>query len=316
MRRVALLILATLLAGCGSDDDEAATTVAATTTGQSVAWAVAFVRDGSLVLRTSVDAAGAPITPGLAFRRVIDRNPAFSPDGASIAFVSDRGELPQDDVYVLGVGGAEPRQLTNDVRIELEPVWLDTKTIAFVSCAIDFSECELVQVRATGEGRRRLRPKLSGTMEIAVARGGKRLVYAMGEPLQLDLYSAFPGGGAERQLTRTAGRDHEPAVALDGRIAFAHDEGAPGSPRDIYVLDSEGRSPRRLTNDAADDAAPAWSPDAERIAFVRTGGAGGADSEVWVMNADGTCAEALTVNERPDAQPVWDPRHAPGPLAC
>ena len=310
MRRAAVLAgLALLLAGCGGDDEEAATTTAS-----RADWAIAFVRDGSLSLRSSLDT-GGPITRGSAFRRVVDRNPAFSPDGESIAFVSDRGERPQDDVYVLPVGGGEPRRVTDDARIELEPVWRDATTLVFVSCAIDFGECELAQVRATGGSRERLRG-VEGPLELAQVRDGT-LVYARPAgaalDLELDLYSMPLAGGEERRLTSEPGRDHEPDVAHDGRIAFARDAGAPGLARDIYVMDANGSEVRRLTDAPADDLAPAWSPDGERIAWVRSGGG---DPELWVMNADGTCAQALTQNTAADVQPVWDPRYRPGPLDC
>ena len=39
-----------------------------------------------------------------------DRHPRFSPDGAQIAFTSDR--MGNDDLYVVSAGGGEPRQVT------------------------------------------------------------------------------------------------------------------------------------------------------------------------------------------------------------
>ena len=61
-----------------------------------------------------------------------------------------------------------------------------------------------------------------------------------------------------------------PAISPAGNfVAFAW-EGEGGDNFDIYVrVDRWQLLARRLTNDAAADHAPAWSPDGQRIAFVR-----------------------------------------------
>lgn len=312
MKWAASALVALALAACSGENEAARVDPPAPTrTAPTESWAIAFVRDGSLALRASGGVATA-ITPGSALRRVVDRSPAFSPDGMSIAFVSDRGETPQDDLYVLRVGGGGPTRLTEDLRIEIGPAWRDRRRLVFVSCAVNVTDCQLAQVDVESGARTVLRDVLEPG-EIAVGSEGE-LVYADGDPLslELDLYSGSLGGARPARLTRGSGRDHEPALAPDGRIAHARDASVPGSGRDIYVLGA-GAAPRRLTTDPADDSAPAWSPDGERIAWVRQGSE---DSELWMMNADGSCARPLTDNALPDAEPSWDPRRSPGRLRC
>ena len=70
-------------------------------------------------------------------------------------------------------------------------------------------------------------------------------------------------------------------------------------------MDADGADQTNLTNDPADDFAPAWSPDGTMIAFTRSSGG---DAEIYVMNADGTGQTNLTNN--PDADevsPAWSP---------
>jgi Tol biopolymer transport system component len=56
-----------------------------------------------------------------------------------------------------------------------------------------------------------------------------------------------------------------------------------------------------LTNSAADDRAPAWSPDGTKIAFVRRG-------DIFVMDADGSNPTNLTYSQSMDNQgPAWSP---------
>ena len=69
--------------------------------------------------------------------------------------------------------------------------------------------------------------------------------------------------------------------------------------------DRDTNPPINLTNDAADDSGPAWSPDGEMIAFTsdRTG-----DDEIWRMGADGTDPTNLTRSRNSqDIQPDWQP---------
>jgi Tol biopolymer transport system component/DNA-binding winged helix-turn-helix (wHTH) protein len=64
--------------------------------------------------------------------------------------------------------------------------------------------------------------------------------------------------------------ESDPAISADGqRIAFVQREaGALGS-ADIYIRNLADGSVTRLTDNAASDRMPAWSPDGLRLAFVR-----------------------------------------------
>lgn len=74
--------------------------------------------------------------------------------------------------------------------------------------------------------------------------------------------------------------------------------------REIYVMDPDGRSEKRLTNEPGEDGAPAWSPDGRQIAFhtERDG-----NFEIYVMNADGSNQHAVTKNGSFDKNPTWSP---------
>jgi TolB protein len=109
-------------------------------------------------------------------------------------------------------------------------------------------------------------------------------------------------GSHQHRLTRNrSGDDFSPHWSPDGhKIVFASDR---ASKEDIYVMNSDGSSQRRLTRIGAD--APAWSPDGKRIVFVskRSG-----NFQIWVMNADGSAQRQLT--HRPPAiatDPRWQP---------
>jgi TolB protein len=70
-------------------------------------------------------------------------------------------------------------------------------------------------------------------------------------------------------------------------------------------MNADGSGLQRLTNHAAADTQPAWSPDGSTIAFNsdRDG-----NSEIYLMNADGSAQTRITDNPSEDSDPAWQPR--------
>ena len=73
---------------------------------------------------------------------------------------------------------------------------------------------------------------------------------------------------------------------------------------EIYLINVDGSNFRQLTDNTANDWAPAWSPDATQIAFEsdRDG-----DYEIYVMDADGSEPQRLTHNPAGELGPAWSP---------
>ena len=66
----------------------------------------------------------------------------------------------------------------------------------------------------------------------------------------------------------TSGAAGAPAAAstgVNGRIAFYSDRDGNG---EIYTMNATGTGQIRLTNNAAEDTQPAWSPDGTTMAFT------------------------------------------------
>lgn len=72
----------------------------------------------------------------------------------------------------------------------------------------------------------------------------------------------------------------------------------------IYVMNADGSGQTQLTNNSANNVAPAWSPDGRQIAFTsdRDG-----SWHIYVMNADGSGQTRLTNTSANDYTPAWSP---------
>lgn len=81
--------------------------------------------------------------------------------------------------------------------------------------------------------------------------------------------------GSMRFVAMAAGPYNEvdPAPGPDGQLAYAMAQpsgsGGGALQSDLYLLDTPGGVPRRITTDPADDRMPVWRPDGEALAFVR-----------------------------------------------
>ena len=107
--------------------------------------------------------------------------------------------------------------------------------------------------------------------------------------------------------------DYSARFSPDGRsIALSR---AVGGNSDIYVIELARRTSRRLTNDAAIDTSPSFSPDGKMMVFVSDRGLG---PQLYIMREDGaqmncpkggrdtTCR--ITFDSGRFTDPVWSPR--------
>jgi TolB protein len=253
-----------------------------------------------------------------------DFDPAWSPDGTTLAFVRSRWKRSGDSspaIFLVRPGRERPRRL-GGAGAALFPDWSpDGRQIAFVRGSESYSEIVVTDVEGGGERVVHRQPshpqRLDALAFPAWSPDGSRIAFTL---VTLDrrhhfhpwLYTVSADGG---QVTLLAKDASDAAWSPDGRrIAYSSIRDRTGKrcyeqcnyQGELYVMNSDGTGAVRLTHNRGDDRSPSWSPDGRRIAFASDRNSPGANgSEIYSIGADGSCLTWLTNGAPESVQPAW-----------
>jgi eukaryotic-like serine/threonine-protein kinase len=221
----------------------------------------------------------------------VEAQPSFSPDGRSIAYISNRGG--QWDVYVGLVAGGSPVRVTNDGNLEQRPRWSpDGSKLAFGRV----NEKGLVDIWVV--------PTLGGNARLIITNArypawspdGRQIAYSSGGTLSLSDAS----GANPRAVTRSEQplAHFQPAFSHDGRsLAFLRRRDGPYA--ELAVVDVATGAVRELTHDRALAQSPAWSLDGRFIYFSSSRGG---TLNIWKMSVASGEARLITAGAGEDTE--------------
>jgi len=242
-----------------------------------------------------------------------DKGARFSPDGRTLAFLSDRRTLVEEEphraaptgseredatqVHLLSLDGGEARRLTDLPRgAELFEWSPDGSRLVIVSSSVGATYSEDARRRGVRAKRTPGEPPPSDYRfvdRLDYMLNGKGFVYDRVRHLWLvDVVT-----GLASRLTDGPVSDSEPAWAPDGRrIAFSANRRRDADivdRSDIHVVDVETRVITAITRGPRSVfSAPSWLPDGRTIAALghRLEGRAGSRNDIWLLAEDGSDA--------------------------
>ena len=319
-KRLPLLLgLVVLVAGCGGGDSASAPSQSLVFTVNDNGWGEIWLMDEAGKARKQLTEA-RPIESEAAG----NTNPSWSPDRDRIAYAGSGDSVLQDpafeEIYAMDADGKNIEQLTKNTVPDFSPDWSnDGKRIVFSRGAVLATEtptASLYVMNADGSDEKKLYP---GKGDLLVSPDwspdGKqvaftRVTYPTGIPEASVWVINADGSGVKKIASGAA----DPSWSPDGKhiaIATGRDKfgktcfGGCQSNDEIYTVDPEGGSPKRLTKDKGEDSSPTWSPDGTQIAFVSDRTSREQANEIYVVDATGGEAKRITSNDVWDLEPDW-----------
>ncbi|HSK50281.1 MAG TPA: hypothetical protein VK889_07270 [Solirubrobacterales bacterium] len=166
-----------------------------------------------------------------------DTEPAFSPDGTSIAYVR-AGHL-----FSVRADGTGLRQLTSGTTLDSRPVVSpDGRLVVFERRASAEAPADLYAVRAHGGGLRPVVTSPGHDHEADFSADGRSIAFVRSAGSNDDVFSVRPSGAKLRRLTRTPGVDEFKPRFFAGGVLFSRGESAagPAAYADVYTMRANG----------------------------------------------------------------------------
>jgi Tol biopolymer transport system component len=185
-------------------------------------------------------------------------SPAWAPDGDQIAFTGSLG------ISVTGANGSGARTLALEPALPNSLDWSPDGTLLAVA-----GSDGIYSVRGDGSRLRRLTHEFFDG-EVAWSPDGTYIAFSRSGALFSGVRSIYvmrPDGSGIRRITRGFDDSSPTWSPDDSRIAFARGPAvepsaesleSAGAATELYLVDVDGGTPRRLTRNSVYDGSPAW----------------------------------------------------------
>jgi Tol biopolymer transport system component/DNA-binding winged helix-turn-helix (wHTH) protein len=226
-------------------------------------------------------------------------NPAFSPDGQTLAFT----KVPHafQSIYTVPVSGGEETRLVSDGTDHWGLAWTpDGRDIIFANAGWPINSGWLWKVPLRGGEPERLQVGQEG---IEPSIRGNRLVYVR-QTANLNIWrrklnSSLSASPSDRLISSTM-MESGPQFSPDGtKIAF---ESTRSGAYEVWMCQSDASGLIQLTHLNSVTGTPRWSPDGQQIAFDS---GTGDNADIFVIDSHGGSPRRLTSEPSHEIVPSW-----------
>jgi Tol biopolymer transport system component len=201
-----------------------------------------------------------------------DTEPAFSPDGRTIAFV--RG----GDLFSVRPDGSGLRHLTSGAALDSAPIVSpDGKRVVFERRDSTGGQADLYAVRVLGGAQHALTRGPEDDRQADFSSDGRLIVFVRdsegGANRRDDLYSIRPSGAGLARLTRTGVDEFKPRYFAGG-IVFSRGENTegPAAYADVYTMRRDGSRVKPLVKGVGSAYVEDVAPNGRLLLFRRSQG--------------------------------------------
>jgi Tol biopolymer transport system component len=226
------------------------------------------------------------------------RQPRWSPDDSSIAYLHSQKNW-SDDLYLVSSAGGDPHRLTNEVTLMNGLAWSPDGSHLIYSTSrgstlLYLPTLHLWQISKSGGESQQLTFGEAGDESPDVDRYGRVVVSR--KRMQFDIWK-FPVDGRPAEnvrggvrITNQTGQVHTPSLdPTDHHLVYLSDSGGHAN---LWVMPLEGGEPRQITFEKDPNTVvgvPLWSPDGSLITFaVARLLADVRGVSYWVVHPDGS----------------------------
>ncbi len=232
-----------------------------------------------------------------------DGDPAFSPDGSKIVFVSKRtGDF---EVFMMDADGGDQQRITNNSAHDSFPRFTPDGTAILFSSNIDSETTDLYAMRLDGTGLIRLTDWHSNELTRGGASpDGTKIAFNSDRDGNDEVYVFnFETALVTEVISDKVAALQTPAFSRDGkRIVYSAEVAEKKG--EIRLLDLDSGKTRVLLKTNSAQNYPQFSPDGKKIAFHQEVYG---RWDVFVTNVDGTGTTNITRNAASDSIPNWLP---------
>lgn len=269
----------------------------------------------------------------------------FSFDGKKFTFQSTRDGKECDQIYTMNIDGSnQALASTGKGRTTCAYYFPDNKTILYSSTHLAGDECppkpdfskgyvwalydsfDIFTANEDGSDLKQLTADKGYDAEATISPLGDKIVFTSTRNGDIDIYTMDPDGSNVTQLTFETGYDGGPFFSYDGKkivyrkTRFENDAEirnynellANGlikpSKLEIWVMDSDGKNKKQVTDNSAANFAPYFFPDNNRIIFCSNiDDSRSRNFDIYKINIDGTGLERITYCNEFDGFPMFSP---------